>query len=306
MLKNHPRIYLLIFLFGFFISACAQLGLQSKKEPQEPTSIPACKKNYTKEGNFITGRVYKSWVKYDNLDYKRGFDTAVTVFKSPGHRVIYTDRDSGTINGEMTFGSQEPKMYPVEIKLVKEKTSLTIYTSTKSAVGSSAQETFCSFYEAFEKGIKRAASSPQPKQATVPPKKPQETEKESISPATPPPTATPKPAPTPPSPPAPSSPSKTPLGQAEVTWSHVNFREGPGTKYKVIRKLKKGTPLDILDEEKGWLQVQLDDGTEGWLSKSATSMTVKTPPPPPAPSPRPSAPPPPPPASEPPKPESPM
>jgi N-acetylmuramoyl-L-alanine amidase len=91
-----------------------------------------------------------------------------------------------------------------------------------------------------------------------------------------------------------------------VTWSYVNLREGPGTKYKVIRKLKKGTPLDILDEKRGWLQVYLDDGTEGWLSKSATSMKVKTPPPSPAPSPQSSAPPPPPPAPESSKPESPM
>lgn len=303
MPKNY-RIYLLIFLFGLFISACSQLGLQSKKETPEPTSIPDCKQNYTKEGNFISGRVYKTWVKYENLDYKRGFDTAVMAFKARGHQVIYTDRDSGTINGEMAFGSQAPKTHPVDIKLVKEKTSLTIYLSTKSAVGSSAQETFCSFYEEFEKGIKRASFSPPPKQTTAPPKKP-EIDKESTSASPPPPAETPKPAPpSTPSPPSPPSPPKPPPPQAEVIWSYVNLREGPGINYKVIRKVKKGTPLAILEEKKEWLHVQLEDGAEAWVSKTATSVAVKTPPA--SPSSTPPAPPTPTTASDSPKPKSPM
>lgn len=270
MPKNY-RIYLLIFLFGLFISACSQLGLQSKKKTPEPTSIPNCKQNYTKEGNFISGRVYKTWVKYENLDYKRGFDAAVMALKARGYQVIYTDRDSGTINGEMAFESQAPKTHPVNMKLVKEKTSLTIYLSTKSAVGSSAQETFCSFYEEFEKRIKRASFSPPVKQTTAPPKKP-EIDKESASTSPPPPAATPKPTAS-----STPSPPKSPLPQAEVIWSYVNLREGPGINYKVIRKVKKGTPLAILEEKKEWLHVQLADGAEAWVTKAATSVAVKTP-----------------------------
>ncbi|NWF92660.1 MAG: SH3 domain-containing protein [Syntrophaceae bacterium] len=293
MSKSH-RIYFFIFLSGLLLSACSGLGLQSKKETREPASIPDCEQNYTKEGNLISGRVYKTWVKYENLEYKRGFDTAVMALKTRGHRVIYTDRDSGTIHSEMVFSPQRPKMYPAEIKIIKEKTSLTIHLSTKSAAGSSAQETFCSFYEEFEKRIKQASSST--KQAAVAPKKP-EIDKEPASPS-PPPAETSKPVP--PSTPSPASPSKPYLAQAEVVWNYVNLRDGPGTNHKVIRKVKKGTALTILEEKNGWLLVQLKDGTEAWVSKASTSLSDK------APSSPSSTPPKPPSGSDSPKPKSPM
>jgi hypothetical protein len=282
MLKNRLLKYLFLFLFGMSISACAQLGLQSKKEAPEPGPIPDCKKNYAKEGNFISGRTYKTWVKYDNIDYRKGFDIAVMALKARGHRVIHTDRDMGTINAEMTFGSEAPKTHPVEVNLVKEKTSLTIHLISKSAIGSSGTETFCSFYAEFEKGIKRAWSPPSPKQAGAPPKKPPETAKESTPSAPPPPAATPKPPPSS----ALSTPSspKPLLTRAEVTWGSANVREGPGMNYKVVRKVNKGTPLGILEEKKGWLRVRLDDGVEAWISKSATSEGVKTSPASPPPS----------------------
>jgi hypothetical protein len=284
MLKN-LQIFLLIFLSGLFISACAQLGLQSKKETAEPTApIPECKKNYTKEGNFISGKMYKTWMKYDNLDYKKGFDAAVTTIKALGGRAIFVDRDSGIIKAEMAFETEKQTYDPVEIKLVQEKTSLTIYFSSKAAGGSSGPAKLCNFYEEFEKLIKRGAAVPQPKHTAAPPKKPAEPEKGS-APAASPPEATAKPSPSPSTPP----PPKTPLPQAEVKWGSVNLREGPGTNYKVVRTVKKGTSLAILEEKKDWLRVRLEDGKEAWVSKAATSKGLKAspspPPSPPSPSP---------------------
>jgi hypothetical protein len=272
MLKNHLRTYLFIFLSGLFISACAQLGLQSKKETAEPAApIPDCKKNYTKEGNFISGRLYKTWAKYDNLDYKKGFDAAVTTVKTLGYRTIDMDREAGTISTEMASGAQDQKKYPVDIKLVKEKTALTVHLSSKSASGDSGQECFCNFYREFEKSAKRTLTASQPKQVPSPPKKPAETEKGS-APAAPPPVATAKPSP---SPSASSSP-KAPLPQAEVKWGSVNLREGPGTNYKVLGTVKKGTSLGILEEKNDWLHIRLEDGKEAWISKAATSRAVKS------------------------------
>jgi hypothetical protein len=274
MLKDRLRIYLLIFLSGLFISACAQLGLQSKKETAEPAApIPECKKNYTKEGIWPFSRVYKTWVKYDPLDYKKGFDAVVMTVKTRGYRTIATDREAGTITTEMVSGAQDQKTYPVDIKLVKEKTSLTVHLSSKSASGDAGQDCFCSFYQEFEKSAKRTLTASQPKQAPPPPKKPVEPEKGS-APAAPPPAVTAKPSPSPSTPP----PPKTPLPQAEVKWGSVNLREGPGTNYKVVRTVKKGALLAILEEKKDWLRVRLEDGKEAWVNKAATSKATKTPP----------------------------
>jgi curli biogenesis system outer membrane secretion channel CsgG len=86
----------------------------------------------------------------------------------------------------------------------------------------------------------------------------------------------------PPTPPAvKSEPS---LRITRVIWRSVNLREGPGTSYKVIGKVKRGTSLGILEVREDWLCVRLEDGSEAWVIRSATSETPK-PPSPAAPSP---------------------
>ena len=69
------------------------------------------------------------------------------------------------------------------------------------------------------------------------------------------------------------SPVVTPksLRVAKVVWAYVNLREGPGTNHRVIGNLKKGTSLKILEVKGDWLHVQLEGGTEAWVSKLATS-----------------------------------
>jgi uncharacterized protein YgiM (DUF1202 family) len=67
----------------------------------------------------------------------------------------------------------------------------------------------------------------------------------------------------------------------------VNLREGPGTNYKVIGNVKKGTSLKILEVKGDWLYVRLEDGSEAWVSKLATSEGSNSSPssPPPKPTP---------------------
>jgi uncharacterized protein YgiM (DUF1202 family) len=94
-----------------------------------------------------------------------------------------------------------------------------------------------------------------------------------------------KPAPSSP-PPAVSPPPKPPVSKpapplrvTQVVWASVNLREGPGTNYKVIGNVKKGTTLTVLEEKEGWLRIRLKDGKEAWITKAATSEAPKTAPP---------------------------
>lgn len=271
MLRLNPKISMGIFLSIFFIFSCSQLGLQTKKEEADP-SIPDCKKNFKKEGGLFSTPTYKTWVKYDNLDFKRGFDITVKSLQGQGNRIILRDRDLGTIDAEMAFGTPEKAFHPVEINLIKEQTSLTIHISSKPAKGGSGPLDFCSFYQEIEKSMKRSSTAPPPKPTAVPPKKSPEIDKDSptttSSSSPPPPGPTPKPSSAP-------SPPKASLPQAEIIWPSVNLREGPGTDYKVIGKVKKGTSLAILEEKNGWLRARLADGKEVWISKSAISETPK-------------------------------
>jgi len=94
-------------------------------------------------------------------------------------------------------------------------------------------------------------------------------QKETPKPALAPPPETPKGTP-PPSP---------PVRVTQVVWDFVNLREGPGMNYKVIGNAKKGTSLKILEIKGDWLRVRLEDGSEAWVSKLATSEAPKSPPP---------------------------
>ncbi|MBS3918668.1 MAG: SH3 domain-containing protein [Deltaproteobacteria bacterium] len=86
-------------------------------------------------------------------------------------------------------------------------------------------------------------------------------------------TVTPTPASTqPPSPtPAPSKTQGTEPQIVYVNWPKVSFREGPGTDYKILAEITKGTGLAVIGEKGPWLKVRLEDGREGWIGKATTS-----------------------------------
>ncbi|MEC4675944.1 MAG: TIGR04211 family SH3 domain-containing protein [Nitrospirota bacterium] len=47
----------------------------------------------------------------------------------------------------------------------------------------------------------------------------------------------------------------------------ITMRAGKGDQYRVIRTLRTGTPLEILEEDSRYLKVKTPDGTEGWVLK---------------------------------------
>ena len=82
---------------------------------------------------------------------------------------------------------------------------------------------------------------------------------------------------------APVATPKPTLRVTQVIWAYVNLREGPGTNYKIVGNVKKGTSLKILEVKGEWLRIRLEDGTEAWVSKLATSEArapISSPPPP--------------------------
>ncbi|MEM3112577.1 MAG: CsgG/HfaB family protein, partial [Candidatus Anstonellales archaeon] len=62
-----------------------------------------------------------------------------------------------------------------------------------------------------------------------------------------------------------SSPTETRI--VYVKWPVATLREGPGTDYKAVAEVKKGTSLMVIEEKGQWLKVGLEDGREGWIGK---------------------------------------
>jgi hypothetical protein len=79
------RKYLLILLSALWVFDCSHIGIQSKKKEQASDFIPDCRKNYTKEGGLISDPVYRTWVKYDHLDFKKGFDLVIRTLQYHKH-----------------------------------------------------------------------------------------------------------------------------------------------------------------------------------------------------------------------------
>ena len=84
MLKPNLRNYLFL-LSTLLIFACFHIGIQSNKEGTISVPIPDCQRNCNREGGLISRPVYKTWVRYDHLEFKKGFDLAVKTLQSQGH-----------------------------------------------------------------------------------------------------------------------------------------------------------------------------------------------------------------------------
>ena len=84
MLKPNLRTCF-FFLSALWIFACSQIGIHPNKEETIPASPPDCQKNGTREGGLISRPVYKTWVRYDHLEFKKGFEIAVKTLQSQGH-----------------------------------------------------------------------------------------------------------------------------------------------------------------------------------------------------------------------------
>jgi hypothetical protein len=50
--------------------------------------------------------------------------------------------------------------------------------------------------------------------------------------------------------------------------SEVNFREGPGTDYPVLRVLDMGDVLIVVEERESWVKARTTDSLEGWVHRS--------------------------------------
>lgn len=113
------------------------------------------------------------------------------------------------------------------------------------------------------------------KETTQPDTKPAPTEvkTEDQTKSAPAPSSKEQPTPTPSPPPSKAPEVSQPPAQrtTEIALALVNLRQGPSMNDTIIRVLKKGTKLVVLEEKAGWLRVRLEDGTEGWVGKAMTA-----------------------------------
>jgi SH3 domain protein len=57
----------------------------------------------------------------------------------------------------------------------------------------------------------------------------------------------------------------------------ITMREGQGNEYKIIKMLKTGTPLEIIEESEQYLKVRTQSGSEGWVLKQYITRETPNP-----------------------------
>lgn len=70
-------------------------------------------------------------------------------------------------------------------------------------------------------------------------------------------------------------------GRVRITANSLNVRSGPGTDFEVLASVKKDEIVVLLRESPGWVQIQLENGTIGWVSDKYVQAVQSTPAPPP-------------------------
>ncbi len=74
-----------------------------------------------------------------------------------------------------------------------------------------------------------------------------------------------------------SEPELPPIDLRTISANHVNMRNGPGTTYDVVTRLKLGEEVEVLgDSGSGWLRLRLvSNRTVGWISASLVSKPLR-------------------------------
>ncbi|MGB1251738.1 MAG: SH3 domain-containing protein [Candidatus Promineifilaceae bacterium] len=74
-------------------------------------------------------------------------------------------------------------------------------------------------------------------------------------------------------------PTEEPVSlNVRVTYSSVNVRGGPGLQYDILGFAYRDDVYEVKEEHPfGWLFVELEDGTEGWLAGSVVDLTTDDP-----------------------------
>lgn len=62
-----------------------------------------------------------------------------------------------------------------------------------------------------------------------------------------------------------------------VTASSLNVRSAPSTSGNILSSASNGQQLTVLGRESGWLRIQTDTGSEGWVSEQFTSASRPAP-----------------------------
>ena len=57
----------------------------------------------------------------------------------------------------------------------------------------------------------------------------------------------------------------------------ITMREGQGNQYTIIKMLKAGTPLEIIEESDQYLKVRTESGSEGWVLKQYVTSEIPKP-----------------------------
>jgi SH3 domain protein len=57
----------------------------------------------------------------------------------------------------------------------------------------------------------------------------------------------------------------------------ITLREGQGSEYKIIRTLRTGTPVEVLEESERYLRVRTEEGEEGWVAKQYITSELPKP-----------------------------
>lgn len=165
MLTANLRNYIFI-LSTLWIFACSHIGIQLNKKGTMPPSTPDCQRNCTRGGGLVSHPVYKTWVKFDHLDFENGFDLAVETLRAQGHWILLTDPRSGTVSAQMFMGGKQEGGDPATVKIVPEdKFSLLVHITLKATWGRLTSPNLCGFYDELEKRVKQASSRAQVKQS---------------------------------------------------------------------------------------------------------------------------------------------
>ena len=111
-----------ILMAAVLMTMCCERAGASEETTPTPAPPPerACVVNFTEEGNFFKGKVYKTWQEFSGVSYDLAFRKVAQAVAENNWGTVNADKDLGLISASQTVTMGQGSVAPLNL-VVKDK-----------------------------------------------------------------------------------------------------------------------------------------------------------------------------------------
>lgn len=233
-MKSLAIAFVVVAVMFFALSGCTPLrGAQNYENPTSP-----CEANYKSDGGRTSGYKTSSNVSFLQIPDVKVFNAVTIALTDSGYTILTSDKEAGIITANYNAGDMVQARISVQVKKIANGANVLIKITTPAVYGDIPADC-CQLVGKIEEnlgakamgGASHAAENFSEKQESALQK-------------------------------------SNDVGTFVKAKKNCNVRPEASTKKAPIAKLQAGDTVEKIAQQGEWFKIRLDNGSEGWVSKS--------------------------------------